>query len=156
MSPNRLLFLFLLIVSGQGVKSQTLLNADSSKILKEVKLKGGGLFKSFIEKNIEIKGRYKKIVFHYQLPSEGNTCLLKTTFYLTLDNKCFKYYEDYWGEKLADKKLDELKRYYPGLKRIKNELKWRDIGNRFEIDLIPERIGNNKFASAYLLEVKKF
>jgi hypothetical protein len=152
---NRLLFLLLLIIIGRGVKSQTLLNAGSAQIMKEVKLKGGGLYKSSIEKSQELKGRYKKIVFHYPLPPEGNACLLKTTFYLTFDNKCFKYYEDYWGEKLADQQLDELKRYYPNLRRVKNALKWIDNDNGFEVNLIPERIGNNKFASAYLLEVKK-
>ncbi|HWZ02913.1 MAG TPA: hypothetical protein VNX40_04830 [Mucilaginibacter sp.] len=123
--------------------------------MKEVALQGGGLTKCFVEKNIEIKGHYKKMVVRYPIPPEGNDCLIKTTFCLTLKNRCFKYVEEYWGKELADQKIDEFKRYYHGLKQVKNEQKWIDNDNRFEIDLIPERIGNNKFASAYHLEVKK-
>jgi hypothetical protein len=154
MSSKWLRFL-VLIFAGFRAKSQNLLDADSSKIMKEVALQGGGLTKCFAEKNIETNGRYKKMVVRYPIPPEGNICLMKSTFCMTLKNRCFKYYEDYWGEELANQKLDKLKRYYHGLKRVKNKLKWIDYDNRFEIDLIPERMGNNKFASAYLLEVKK-
>jgi hypothetical protein len=154
MTSKWLLFL-ILIFTGFRAKSQNLLDTDSSKIMKEVALQGGTLTKCFVEQNIEMNGRYKKMLVQYPIPPEGNKCLMKTTFCMTLKNRCFKYAEDYWGEQLADQKIDKLKKYYRGLKRVKNELKWVDNDNRFEIDLIPERIGNNKFASAYLLVVKK-
>ena len=95
------------------------------------------------------------MVVQYPLPPEGNACLIKTTFCLTLKNKCFKYYEDYWGKELADQKIDNLKTYYPKLQQVKNEFKWIDIDNDFAVRLIPEKIGNNKFASVYVLEIKK-
>jgi hypothetical protein len=155
MSSKSFLFFFLLIVTGLRVKSQTLLNANFSKIRKEVESQGGGLTKGFIEKNIEMNGRYKKVVVQYPLSPEGNSCLMKTTFCLTLKNKCFKYYEDYWGEDIATQKIDEIKKYYSGLKRVKNELKWIDNERAFEVNLIPKRIGNNKFASVYILEYFK-
>lgn len=155
MSSKYFLFLFFLIAIGLRVKSQTLLNADFSKISKEVELQGGGLKKIVIEKNIEMNGDYKKVIFQYPLPSEGNSCLMKTTFCLKLKNKCFKYYEYYWGEELADQKVDELKKYYSRLKQVKDELKWIDDDKGFEVNLIPQRIGNNKFASVYILEYSK-
>ncbi|MGZ3756852.1 MAG: hypothetical protein ACXVAY_14045 [Mucilaginibacter sp.] len=155
MSSKSLLLVLLLTITWLSVKSQTLLNADFSKIKKEVKLKGGGLNKSFIEKNIEMTGNYKKIVFSYPLPPEGNSCLMKTSFCLTLKNKCFKYYEDYWGEELANKKIKELQIYYPDLKRVKVGFRWVDINKKFEVDLIPKKTSKNKFASIYILEIKQ-
>jgi hypothetical protein len=152
MSSKSFLLLFILIINGLRLKSQTLLNADSFKIKKEVELQGGRLTKSFTEKSIEMNERYKKVVFQYPMPPEGNSCLMKTTFCLTLKNKCFKYYEEYWGEDIAVQKIDELKKYYSGLRRVKNELKWIDNEKVFEVNLIPKIVGNKKFASVYILE----
>jgi hypothetical protein len=154
MLPKCFLFLFLLLVTELKVKSQTLLNADLSRIKEEVEIQDGGLQKSFIEENIEMKGAYKKFVFRYSLPPEGNDCLMKTTFCLTLKNKCFKYYEEYWGEKRADQKIEVLKIYYPRLQQVKKELKWIDNDNGFEISLIPKKLDNNSFPSVYVLEIK--
>ncbi|WDF77790.1 hypothetical protein ACFGVS_18820 [Mucilaginibacter sp. AW1-7] len=155
MSSKCILPLFVLIISCLSVKSQVILNADYAKIKHEVGLKGGRLRRSFIEKNIETNGRYKKVIFSYPLPPEGNSCLMKTIYCLTLKNKCFKYYEDYWGNDLAEKRIADLKIYYPNLKQVKNESRWIDVDNKFEVDLIPKKIGGNNFASAYLLKIKQ-
>jgi len=147
------ILLLLLTFIVLNAKAQILLNADSSQIKKTISVRGGGLKKSFIEKNIEMKGLYKKMVFRFPTPMEGNSCLMDMTFCLTLKNECFKYYEDYWGEDIANQRIDDLKKSYE-LKQVKGYLKWVDDKKGFEISMIPERIGNNKFASAYILEIK--
>lgn len=154
MSLRCLLFLFLMFV-GLGLKAQViLLNADSSQIQKEVRLHGVILKKYSIEKGLKTKDQYKRMFFRpLIIPPEGNACLISMTFYLTLKNKCFKYDEDYWGEELADQRIDELKKSF-GLKQINGSLRWINDYKNIEIDLIPEKMGNNNFASAYLLEFK--
>ena len=52
---SRYLLLVILIFTGVKAKSQTLLNADSSKIMKEVESRGGGLKKYFTEKKYRNK-----------------------------------------------------------------------------------------------------
>jgi hypothetical protein len=145
------LFFLLLILSGFRAKSQILLNADSTQIRREIGLHG----KSMIEKNIEMKGYYHKLIFHSTLlPPEGNSYLMETTFYLTLKNNCFKYNETYWGKDLANQRIAEFNKPSYGLKAVKGGLKWVNTDKGFEATLIPKKIGKLKFASEYILEFK--
>jgi len=149
-------FLFLLLISkGFTVKSQTLLNADSSQIRKELNLRGVGLKKSYIERDLELKGYYRKMIFQFPIPPEGNSCLMKITFYLTLKNKCFKYDEAYWGKDIVDKRIREFNKPTSGLTQVKGSLKWINPGEGFEVNLFSKRIGKNKFVSMYILEFKQ-
>jgi hypothetical protein len=141
---------------GLNLKAQRiLLDASSSQIENSVRSQGVLLTKNFIEADIKTKSHYRKMIFRPAvIPPEGNSSLISITFYLTLKNKCFKYDEDYWGDELAYKRINELKTLYK-LKEGKNTLQWISGDSKIEIDLIPEKIGNNKFASTYLLEFKE-
>ena len=140
---------------GFTAKSQILLNADSSQIRKEMSSRRGALHTSTTEKDIETKGYYCKMVFWFPLPMEGNSCLMNMTFYLTLNNKCFKYDETYWGRDLADQRIDEFTQPLYGMKRVTGSLKWVNAVTGFEASLIPKRMDDNKFASEYILEFKQ-
>ncbi len=152
---------FLLLLTtfvGFTAKSQILLNVDSSKISKTVGLQGGRLYQSTIEKDSEINGYYQKMVFRFPIPPEGNSSLMNMTFYLTLKNKCFKIDGAYWGRDLADKRIDELSQPLQPLYRVKRangQLKWTNLEKGFEVSLIPDKIGNNTFASVYHVDFQE-
>jgi len=151
MSIKYLAFLFLLLINF-SVKAQILLNADSSEITTVIKRQGGVLIKRRVDKDVATKDRYKKILFGFPQPLEGNSCLMNITVSLTRRNKCSKYYEKYWGKDIADSRLEELRRAFRGLIPVKGSLKWIDRDKGFKITLIPIKIGNNKFASVYILK----
>lgn len=148
-----ILFL-LLILSGFKVRSQILLNEDSTQIRKAV-VSNGALAKISVEKDVEMKGNYLKMIFRFPSPPEGNSCLMGMTFYLTVQNKCFKYYEDYWGKDIADQRIVEFNLPSYGLKPVAGGLKWVNSNKGFMARLIPKKAGNNKFDSVYILEFEK-
>jgi len=143
-------FLFLiLILLGVKSQSQTLLNSDLSEIKKEIGLQKGGLKKIVLKKdsaNISLK----EVTFSYQTPPEGNTCIFDTKFYLTSNNKCFRYIDRYWGDELPYQKINELKKYYPTLKQVDNKSQWVDYQNKFEVILTQDK----HTSAVFYLEIK--
>jgi hypothetical protein len=147
------LFILLILVVVKS-KAQTFLNADAGQIKKEILFQGGALKKSFVEKDIEMHGYYRKMIFQFGSPTEGNSGIINMTFCLTLKNKCFKYYESYWGRDLVDETIEKFNKSSYGLNRIKSSLKWVNPERKFEASIDSERVGNSKIFSVYILEIK--
>lgn len=116
---------------------------------------GGYILKTSAEKDIKKQGHYSKLIFRFSTPPEGNDCLLDITFYLTPQNKCFKYDERFWGNTHLDAEVNALCNSSYGFKKEKKSLKWINTHKSYEARVYTEKSIHNKTASVYMLEFKK-
>lgn len=134
----RYLFPVFLILVGLESKSQTLLNlrlTAVSEILINAKL---------------LSKTTQNAKFKYPVPPQGNDCIFSTKCFFNAEHKCFKYVNEYWGNKLAIEEINRLKKYYPNLKST-NKYHWNDNKQKFEITLTK----SNTKGILWLLTIQK-
>ncbi len=153
MSLKYILFI-LLTFAAINASAQIFINADSNQIKKEMRLRSAGLYKNFVEKDIETRGYYRKMVFRFPSPPEGNACLMRITFFFTHQGKCFKYYESYWGRGLLEDTIKRFDKHANGLNRVKGCLRWVSPDGKFEASIDSQRVGNSEIYSVYNLKIK--
>jgi len=144
---------FLILVSA-NVQSQTLLNADSAHIKKEMLSRGGKFSRNRIECDFQMPGCYHNISYKFvgSILSPGD--IVAMIFFVNNQNKCFKYLTTYTNDLYISKLKEIFNRPNSGLRQVKDSLKWKNIKDRYIIEILPRIPINNKISPIFVVSIE--
>jgi hypothetical protein len=147
-------FLIVLLTAlGLFAKSQTLLNADSTRIKKQMLSQG-----AIKRHNVLTHHWYDKSTQHYEIDYDFPPSLIKKNgaslivFYLTPENKCFKYLLYYYGYNHTKQLYAKFDDPNSGLKQVKGKLEWIDLKKNYKISVLTSLPVNGRIADTFILQ----
>jgi len=147
------LLVFFRIVSA---KSQILLDADSAKIKAEMDLQGGKFVFNRMQEDLETSKYCYVILYKFPPKIVLEKGIVHVAYYLTPDNKCYKYFVTYYNDSLYVPKLtDSFDKPNTGLKRLKDSLTWINSNKNYRLSILPRIPINGKIIPPFILEIEK-
>jgi hypothetical protein len=151
---NKIYLSFFLAFFCLSAKSQDFLNKNLSQISDENSTKFSHIFNR-LEKGIQIPGYYHVIICKFTKEAFEDSDITFMVFYISSNNKCFKYITSY----ASDKYLNKLEEHYNnsnlGLVTVKKNIMWLNDNKKYSIQILPNKLSNGQPTTSFILEVKK-
>jgi hypothetical protein len=142
----------LLILSAFRAKAQELLNTNENQIKKYMNAKGGILKFEELQNDEVLGGRYNELIYTFPKSKVEVSDILFMTFYLTVKNKCVRYFTAYKTNKFLKDLINNFDNPNSGLTRIDKTMKWINKNKNYEIEILTSRFSSRK-STAFVLDI---